>query len=93
MPQNLNPEEEKYNKIERESWQAISKYSKSKKLDVKDVSSKLLHLCCVQTLSPPQSDIPLDVLYNKEINEIKITEQILQAKPKPITFRILENDE
>ena len=31
------------------------------------------------------------MLFNKEINEIKITEQIMQIKPKPITFRIMDD--
>ena len=34
----------------------------------------------------------MDVLFNKEINQIKIKELIGQQKPKPITFRILEDD-
>ena len=37
--------------------------------------------------------IPLDILFNKEINEIKIEEQLTLQKPKPITFRILNQVE
>ena len=39
-----------------------------------------------------EADIPLDILFNKEINQIKMMEMQGQQKPKPITFRILEDD-
>jgi hypothetical protein len=34
------------------------------------------------------SDIPLDILFNYEINQIKAEEHELNSKPKPITFTI-----
>ena len=38
-------------------------------------------------------DIPLDILFNKEINEIKDQELLMNAKPKPITFRVMDGEE
>ena len=34
------------------------------------------------------SEVPLDILFNKEINQIKVEEHQLSQKPKPITFTI-----
>lgn len=38
----------------------------------------------------PNLDIPLDLLFNKEINEIKFEEFKKHQMPKPITFRFLD---
>ena len=35
----------------------------------------------------------MDILYNREINQIKINETLLKTKPKFITFRILDDNE
>lgn len=40
-----------------------------------------------------EADIPLDILFNKEINQIKLIEHVEKQKPKPITFRIMDDDE
>ena len=38
-----------------------------------------------------ESDLPLDILFNEEVNHIKMEEQLNNQKAKPITFRIEED--
>ena len=40
-----------------------------------------------------ESDLPLDVIFNHDINQIKMEEQRMRQKPKPITFYINSKEE
>jgi DNA primase large subunit len=40
-----------------------------------------------------ESEIPLDILFNKDINELKFEEHVKNDKPKPITFTIDNEDD
>ncbi|CAI2374522.1 unnamed protein product [Moneuplotes crassus] len=90
----ITPNDLKYHKIDKESWRDFSRFIKTRnRTKTAYMGKKKKDEKIPYTYKVKESHIPLDVLFNFEINQIKAEEIVQQVKPKPITFRIIdEND-